>query len=166
MKSLKESIFSDVEDIVSSDTVIIEQFLKDNYEIRVTYNINKDRTVDVKGHVKVKNKKIESLTRGLFRFGTVDGDSLCTSCPNLKSLKGAPKEVGEEFHCGWCRSLKNLEGAPEKVGGDFDCSVCAKLTSLEGAPDKVGKYFYCGNCRKLTITDQDRKKYFPNLITK
>ena len=58
MKSLKESIFSDIDDIVSNDTVIIEQFLKDNYEIRVTYNINKDRTVDVKGHVKVKNKKI------------------------------------------------------------------------------------------------------------
>ena len=136
MKSLKESIFDNVEDIVSNDTVIIEQFLKDNYEIRATYNINKDRTVDVKGHVKVKNKKIESLTSGLFRFGTVDGDFLCTSCPNLVSLKGAPTEVG----------------------GGFYCNECDNLVSLEGAPKKVESIYYKG-CKKLKITDQDRKKY-------
>ena len=108
MKSLKESIFSDIDDIVSNDTVIIDQFLKDNYEIRVTYNINKDKTVDVKGHVKVKNKKIESLTRGLFRFGTVEGDFLCTSCPNLVSLKGAPEEVRGTFDCSFCDSLTSV----------------------------------------------------------
>ena len=40
MKSLKESIFDDVEDIVNDDTVLIEQFLKDNYEIDGTYIID------------------------------------------------------------------------------------------------------------------------------
>ena len=33
MKSLKESIFDDVEDIANNDTILIEQFLNDNYEI-------------------------------------------------------------------------------------------------------------------------------------
>ena len=58
MKSLKESIFDDVEDIVSNDSVLIEQFLKDNYDIVGTYTINKDGSVDVKGTVEVKNVKI------------------------------------------------------------------------------------------------------------
>ena len=52
MKSLKtivkESIFDDVDDIVSNDPLMhktIEQFLTDNYEIDGTYTINKDNTV-------------------------------------------------------------------------------------------------------------------------
>ena len=187
MRSLKESIFDNVEDIVNNDTTLIEQFLKDNYDIVGTYKIEGD-VVDVKGYVKVKNREIESLTNGTFRFGTITKSFDCTNCPKLKSLKGSPKEVGMaflctdcikltsleggpkevegNFDCNNCLKLVSLKGAPEKVGGDFDCTWCKNLTSLEGAPDKVGKYFYCGNCRKLTITDQDRKKYFPNLITK
>ena len=108
MKSLKESIFSDVDDIANNDTVLIEQFLKDNYEIDGTYTINKDGTVDVDGYVLVKNKDIKSLTSGLFRFGTVEGDFLCTSCPNLVSLKGAPEEVRGTFDCSFCDSLTSV----------------------------------------------------------
>ena len=59
MKSLKESIFSDVEDIANDDTVLFEQFLKDNYQIGGTYII-KNGVIDVKGDVRVKNKHIKS----------------------------------------------------------------------------------------------------------
>ena len=180
MKSLKESIFDDVEDIVNDDTVLIEQFLNDNYIIEGTYDIN-GNVVDVKGHVIVKNEKIESLTNGLFRFGKVSGNFYCTGCPKLKTLEGAPEKVGFDFYCYdcsnlislkgvptevgmsfWCcgcSKLASLEGAPEKVGLDFDCSDCPNLISLKSAPKKVGRKFDCSGCENLQITDRDRKKY-------
>ena len=51
---IKESIFDDVEDIVNHDTILIDQFLKDNYIIEGSYTI-KDNVVDVKGYITVKN---------------------------------------------------------------------------------------------------------------
>ena len=126
MKTLKESIFSDIEDIVKNDTALFEQFLKDNYQIDGTYII-KNGVIDVKGDVRVKNKHIKSLTNGLFQFGVVSGDFDCCNCINLKTLKGAPKEVGENFWCDCCSSLTSLEGAPEKVGGCFYCEECDDL---------------------------------------
>ena len=145
MKSLKESIFDNIDDIVSNDPLIhktIEQFLRDNYEIdgtyeiRGTYNID-GNVVDVDGHAAVKNKYIKSLTNGVFRFRNVTGKFSCAYCKKLASLEGAPKEVSGRFYCNGCESLTSLKGAPEKVGGEFDCS----------------------NCSILKISDQDRKKY-------
>ena len=81
---IKESIFNDIKDIVSNDTVLIEQFLKDNYEINGSYTI-KDGVVDVEGHVTVKDINIESLTNGIFRFGKVGGDFDCCNCRNHKT---------------------------------------------------------------------------------
>ena len=139
MKSLKESIFDSVEDIVNNDTVLIEQFLKDNYEIDGTYEIRgsytiktiKDNVVDVRGQVKVKNKNIESLTNGAFRFGVVSWDFWCTYCSKLTSLEGAPKEVEGDFYCTGCDKLTSLKGSPKRVGERFDCSYCKNLTSLK-----------------------------------
>ena len=107
MKSLKESIFGDIDNIANNDTILIEQFLKDNYEIDGTYKIDGD-VVDVKGDVEVKNKKIESLTNGLFRFGAVSGGFYCFDCSNLKSLKGAPEKVDGNFDCHDCKNLKTI----------------------------------------------------------
>ena len=136
MKSLKESIFSDVDDIANNDTILIEQFLKDNYNIRGTYNID-GNVVDVDGYATVKNKYIKSLANGVFRFRNVAGKFSCAHCKKLASLEGAPEEVGASFYCNGCESLTSLKGAPEEVGGWFDCS----------------------NCSILKISDQDRKKY-------
>ena len=158
MKSLKESIFSNVDDIANNDTVLIEQFLKDNYNIRGTYNID-GNVVNVDGYVDVKNKDLESLTNGIFRFGKVSGSFWTDHCTKLKSLEGSPREVGMRFSCYECRNLVSLEGAPEKVDKDFECAVCTKLKSLEGAPEKVGGVFYCSYCSNLTITDEDNAKY-------
>ena len=167
---IKESIFNDIKDIVSNDTALIEQFLKDNYDIRGSYTI-KDNVVDVKGHVIVKNEKIESLTNGLFRFGTVNGNFYCTGCPKLKTLEGAPKEVGRSFYCYNCHKLTSLEGAPEKVGKDFCCFECDGLKILDGGPKEVGGDFDCTKCVSLTSLEGAPRKvalsfvcvYCPNL---
>ena len=145
MKHLKESIFNDVEDIVNNDTILIEQFLKDNYKITGSYII-KDGVVDVKGDVHVKNANIESLTNGMFQFGNVTRGFYCSACKNITSLKGAPKEVGGNFFCTNCDNLISLEGAPRKVGRSFWCNNCPNLVSLEGAPIEVGGGFDCDDC--------------------
>ena len=157
MKSLKESIFKKVEDIVSNDSALVEQFLKDNYEINGSYTI-KNGVVDVKGDVSLKNDNIKSLTNGAFRFRKVSGCFLCckrfsSTSPrgahNLASLKGAPEEVGDDFICWDCPNLRSLEYAPKKVSGDFDCQDCESLTSLEGASKEVGRDFKCNRCPEL-----------------
>ena len=149
MKPLKESIFSDVEDIVNDDTVLIEQFLKNNYDIRGTYTINKDGTVDVKGTIWLMNKSVKAITNGAFQFGKVSGSFYCSDCKKLKSLEGAPKEIEEDFYCIDCPKLTSLKGAPKNVGGGFYCTGCDKLTSLKGAPEEVG-WFDCSYCENLT----------------
>lgn len=94
-------------------------------------------------------------------FGVIKGGFNCSDL-GLKSLKGAPQEVGGGFDCslnnltslkgtpqilrGWfdCHSnnLISLEGAPKTIETWFDCSY-NKLTSLEGAPQEVGGNFRC-----------------------
>ena len=72
----------------------------------------------------------------------VGGDFLCKN-NQLTSLKGAPKIVGEWFSC-FYNKLTSLEGAPKEVGGSFDCSW-NQLTSLKGAPQTVGRDFWCND---------------------
>ena len=62
------------------------------------------------------------------KFGVVTGNFYC--CHNtIKSLKGAPQEVGGNFNCSH-NKLTSLEGAPQRVGGDFDC-LRNKITSIK-----------------------------------
>ena len=97
----------------------------------------------------------------IINFGKITGHLDCYNL-GLKSLKGAPIEVGRWFDCHnnqltslegapkivggdfWCTSnqLTSLEGAPQEVGGDFECSY-NQLSSLEGAPKIVGGNFIC-----------------------
>ena len=73
-------------------------------------------------------------------FGKVTGDFNCSRfC--LKSLKGAPQEVGGYFDCS-SNHLTSLKGAPQTVGGGFAC-FNNQLTSLKGAPQTVGGNFNC-----------------------
>ena len=73
-------------------------------------------------------------------FGKITGTFDCSKL-GLKSLKGAPQEVGGNFNC-HKNHLTSLEGAPQKVGGDFYCYE-NQLTSLEGAPQIIGGSFWC-----------------------
>ena len=75
-------------------------------------------------------------------FGKVTGNFEC-SYLDIKSLKGAPIEVGRGFDCSK-NQLTSLEGAPRKVSGNFSCSY-NQLTSLKGAPIEIGRDFWCSD---------------------
>ena len=142
------------DDIIESHRY--KKFLEENYEIAAQVRpYKKDGTlfIDVGGNVRVKNKKLTSLTNGMFYFGKVKGDFDCSYCKNLTSLEGAPKEVDGGFYCYYCDKLISLEGAPEKVGAIFNCSGCLLLTSLNGAPKEVGGNFKCTDCKSLKSID-------------
>ena len=166
MKSLKEHILEgllDIENNINADITeaVIEQFLKENYDIRGSYTIKETKkgfVVDIKGGVMVKNKNITSLTNGLFKFGTVGEHFYCGYCKSLTSLEGAPQKVGGEFDCAHCDNLTSLEGAPKEVGWDFYCTQCRSLKSLKGAPQKVGGSFNCKGC-DVQFTEEDVRKY-------
>ena len=126
MKSLKEYMTEGLLDRVKNKevdhTAIVKEFLEANYKFRRSYSIkeiNNKLVVDVKDDIWVKNKDITLLTNRLFEFGTVSGDFKCDGCKSLRTLEGAPKEVGRDFNCSYCKSLTSLEGSPEKVCGDF-----------------------------------------------
>ena len=168
--SLRESILSNMDDIIDSgDKQIkesIKQFLKENLvngvsSIKISDKPNKDGKYEVssKGTVIYKNSVyLTSLTNDLFIWNTVDEHFFCAACKGLTSLKGAPKKVGRDFSCSYCDLLQTLEGAPKIVGRDFSCNACKGLTSLKGAPKDVGGEFYCSYCDSLQTLEGAPKK--------
>ena len=163
MKSLKlhfESLLDDDDIFLDpmNDKKQVESWIRDNYRIYGNLTISDDLVVDCSGRVSVKNRNIESLTNGLFRWGYVGKMFDCSGCNNLKTLEGAPKEVGMHFWCNACDGLETLEGAPEEVNGNFDCSGCNNLKTLEGSPKKVGGYFSCSYCKNITTLKCSPKK--------
>ena len=87
-------------------------------------------------------------------FGKVTGNFDCSRL-GLKSLKGAPTEVGGNFDCS-NNKLTSLEEAPTKVDGSFNCSE-NQLSSLEGAPKIVGKDFNCFENHLSSLKGAPRK---------
>ena len=151
-ETINESILDD-EDVLldpERDKEIIKSWIEDNYKIGGRLKINNDYTVDCSGNVVVKNSNIESLTNGMFHWGKIGEDFNCYRCKNLKSLEGAPKEVGGYFDCSYCENIRSLEGAPKYVRSNFYCSYCENLKSLEGAPKEVDGNFKCSGCINLT----------------
>ena len=155
---ISESLFDIEDNIDNVDESIKEQikkFLKDNFDgassCKISDKPNKDGKYEVSSskNINVKNYKITSFTNGLFIWTTVDKDFRCTYCDLLKSLEGAPKNVGGDFDCDFCESLTSLKGAPKEVGGGFNCSRCKSLKSLKGTPKKVGGDFACNYCYSL-----------------
>lgn len=145
---LNESLLDDEEDLINNNDGLIEQFLKDNYDIDGTYTI-KNGIVNVNGDVILnKDSKVSRLTNGLFSFGKVSGTFFC-SLTQITSLEGSPREVGNSFICAYCNNLKNLKGSPREVGGSFICKFCSNLTSLTGLPKSIKKDFACECCPKL-----------------
>ena len=87
-------------------------------------------------------------------FGKVTGNFDCSRL-GLKSLKGAPTEVGGNFDCS-NNKLTSLEEAPTKVDGSFNCSE-NQLSSLEGASKIVGKDFNCFENHLTSLKGAPRK---------
>ncbi len=132
MKHLKTfSIFESSQGLTPEQ----EEFL--NECTRGTWRVNPEGLVDIEGAFDCDGKGLKDL-KGI-KFGRVTGDFICSS-NSLKTLEGAPREVGGDF---WCTNnlLKTLEGAPRKVDGRFLC-LNNPLQSLEGAPEIIGGEFY------------------------
>ena len=130
MKSLRESLLDGdlVDKMDKSIKDEIKSFLKENYKgsIKISKEPNKDGKYEVSStsDIVVINRNITSLTNGMFIWTLINGSFYCSGCKSLKSLEGAPKEVGDDFNCNNCDSLKSLDGAPKKVGGNFFCRAC------------------------------------------
>ena len=115
MKSLRESLLDDglveMPDQIIKDE--IKSFLKENYNglIKISKKPNTDGKYEVSSTRKiiVKNRDITSLTNGTFIWTVVGGSFYCNNCYSLKSLEGAPKEVGEHFYCYGCASKFTIE---------------------------------------------------------
>ena len=119
-------------------------------------DVSDDFVVDCDNEVQYRNNATSSLTNGKFSWGYVN--SFRCSFTQITSLEGAPEKV-INFDCNNCYNLKSLKGAPKEVRDGFFCYSCKKLTSLEGTPRKIGDWVECWGCDNLIITDKDRRKY-------
>ena len=148
MKTLKESILDDMDDVMTAgDEDIrkaVEKFLWDNYygSYIIPKKPNKDGIyeISIKNRIAVKNKDITELTNGLFIFKDCKHEFDCSNCHNLTSLKGSPRTTGQ-FSCSYCPKLTSLKYGPEEVYNTYYCNNCG-LTSLEGSP-KINYGFNC-----------------------
>ena len=119
--------------IIKEDILKGKELLYNPQTNRYDYDGNLDRSI-------VNALVSESRDGFTINFGKVTGNFDCSRL-SLKSLKGAPQEVGGGFDCS-NNKLISLKGAPQEVGESFNCSG-NQLTSLEGAPQEVGESFDC-----------------------
>ena len=110
--------------------------------IRGTWSVNREGLVDVEGNFYCSGQGLEDFLG--IRFGKVSEDFFCGG-NQLRTLEGAPREVGGYFYC-YSNQLRTLEGSPREVGRDFYCSG-NPLISLEGAPEVIKGEF----CFKNTV---------------
>lgn len=168
MRSLKESLLSNIEDTLNKGKNSIKeeiiQFLEDNYNIgydkcRILEKRNKDGKyiVNCIGNVNA-NININKLTNDLFVFGIVTGSFSCSSCFKLQSLEGSPKEVKKNFYCNQCKSLTSLKGSPKKIGKHFCCMYCDNLSSFDCNTTVVDGDFNCVFCKNLISSKGMPKK--------
>ena len=116
----------------SRDGLTDEQrkFLDKNTE--GTWSVNSEGLVDIKGSFWCQDQGLEDFLG--IRFGKVSGGFYCYY-NQLRTLEGAPREVGGNFDCDG-NQLRTLEGSPREVDGNFYCYE-NPLVSLEGAPEVI-----------------------------
>ena len=106
------------------------------------WSVNSEGLVDVEGSFYCSGQGLEDFLG--IRFGKVSEDFFCGG-NQLRTLEGAPREVGGYFYC-YSNQLRTLEGSPREVGRDFYCSR-NPLISLEGAPEVIRGEFRFKNTR-------------------
>ena len=79
------------------------------------WSVNNEGLVDIKGGFYCQGQGLEDFLG--IRFGKVSGGFYCNG-NQLRTLEGAPREVGEVFYC-YRNPLISLEGAPEVIEGQF-----------------------------------------------
>lgn len=88
------------------------------------WTVNTDGSVDVRGHINISDRNMEELP---VRFGKVTGDFRFFQCFKLENLKGCPSEVGLSFNLDHSPELRSLEGVPKKIGEDCEIKRCPSL---------------------------------------
>ena len=136
MRHLKTfSLFESVQNLTPKQVKFLDEFTVGTWSVNPSTGL-----VDVEGHFQCYGRDLKDFNG--VRFGKVTGSFVYFN-NLLRSLEGAPQEVGGSFSCS-NNSLQSLEGAPETVGGDFGC-FSNSLQSLEGAPQTVGGSFSSDN---------------------
>ena len=103
----------DSEFFENCDKDIIMRFISDNYWTlpkSVTIRLDENTgmyIVDINGPIALGNKKLKSLTNGIFRFGTINGSFFCVGSDYLENLDGRPHTVKGSFVCVKCKNIKD-----------------------------------------------------------
>lgn len=145
----------------------VENWLTNTYNITKGYNSDgtyeiivskNDCIVNVNGDVRMRQTRggYNSLTNGMFRFGTINGH-FHANYQNLKNLEGSPRVVTIEFSIEHNNCEFTCEGGPDKVGG---IRLGANCISLEGMPQDAGKYLYCKNSKLKNLKGCGKSKEY------
>jgi hypothetical protein len=168
MRTLKESILSDIEDTLvrgdkDADYIAVMEIINRDYRLYKVYKssvsvVGKAKSgkilIDGKGKIEFTNKSAKSVVNDIFEWNEFEGEFNCFKC-NIESLEGFPRKIyNKEYKgCGInidkCENLKTLKGCPNTVFGSFYCRRCMSLTTLEGAPEKIIGNFDCRYCDSL-----------------
>ena len=114
----------DSEFFENCDKDIIMRFISDNYWTlpeSVTIRLDENTEmyiVDINGPIALGNKKLKSLTNGIFRFGTINGSFFCVGSDYLEDLNGAPHTVKGSFVCANCKNIKDTRDLPHMTTSD------------------------------------------------
>ena len=134
-EALNSSLLSDVEDTLKSGDIKvnhmeISKFIDKYYRTPKGYVISNEPNedgkyvVDATSNAVVKNKRLTSLTNGMFVWGNVNGWFDCRDCDKLTSLDGCPEYVEEYFSCA-NTGITSLDDCPKNVN-IFICNGCKK----------------------------------------
>lgn len=115
--------------------------------------INDDLTIDA-SYVSLSKYPDEELPEYI-QFNTVENFYINNSL-KLKTLKGCPQKCTGAFNCSGCPNLISLKGAPKECEL-FSCANCSGLMSLEYLPKKCDHYICYGCGGKFTREDIVRK---------
>ncbi len=120
----------DSEFFENCDKDIIMRFISDNYwTLPESVTIRSDENtgmyiVDINGPVALGNKKLKSLTNGIFRFGTINGSFFCVGSDYLENLDGRPHTVKGSFVCVNCKNIKDTRDLPRTANEDSEQDIC------------------------------------------
>lgn len=120
----------DPEFFENCDKDIIMKFISDNYWTlpeSVTIRLDENTgvyIVDINGPVALGNKKLKSLTNGIFRFGAINGSFFCVGSDYLESLDGRPHTVKGSFVCANCKNIKDTRDLSHIANEDSEQDIC------------------------------------------
>ena len=120
----------DSEFFENCDKDIIMRFISDNYwtlpeSVTIRLDENTGRyIVDINGPVALGNKKLKSLTNGIFRFGTINGSFFCVGSDYLENLDGRPHTVKGSFVCTNCKNIKDTRDLSRIANEDSEQDIC------------------------------------------